>query len=188
MLETPTQQLWASFETNFLGLTPIPKSNNLPSTTAHTDENGISPRGESTTNGNIILDLSSAAAHVFLPQLGAYSASKLAFSRLLAMAQDDVFSPPSSFYPNLRTHSFHPGVILTQAAYDYGHAEDTMPWDSADLPDQFAVWLASPEAEFLEGRFVWANWDADELVARREEIVQGGLLRIGVVGRAEWGV
>lgn len=32
-----------------------------------------------------------------------------------------------------------------------------------DLPGQFAVWAASNEAAFLHGRFVWANWDVDEL-------------------------
>lgn len=31
------------------------------------------------------------------------------------------------------------------------------------LPGNFAVWAASTEAEFLHGRFVWANWDVDEL-------------------------
>ena len=38
------------------------------------------------------------------------------------------------------------------------------------LPGDFAVWLASPEAEFLNGRFVWAEWDVDELVAMREKL------------------
>jgi hypothetical protein len=33
------------------------------------------------------------------------------------------------------------------------------------------VWLASPEADFLKGKFVWSNWDAEELVARKEEIL-----------------
>lgn len=58
-----------------------------------------------------------------------------------------------------------------------------------NLPGQFAVWAASPEARFLHGRFVWAKWDVDEL--------QGGLLRkrideddeflkVGVVGIQDW--
>lgn len=39
-----------------------------------------------------------------------------------------------------------------------------------ELPGQFCVWLASPQAEFLKSKFVWANWDVDELIARAEEI------------------
>lgn len=33
------------------------------------------------------------------------------------------------------------------------------------------MWLASPEADFLQGKFVWSNWDVDELKAREKEIV-----------------
>jgi hypothetical protein len=35
--------------------------------------------------------------------------------------------------------------------------------DSVELPANFIVWLASPEAAFLKGRFVWSNWDVKEL-------------------------
>jgi hypothetical protein len=35
---------------------------------------------------------------------------------------------------------------------------------TARLPGDFAVWLASPEATFLNGKFVWAQWDVNELL------------------------
>jgi hypothetical protein len=38
-----------------------------------------------------------------------------------------------------------------------------------DLPGHFVVWLASPEAQFLNGKFACANWDIDELLARKSE-------------------
>lgn len=38
------------------------------------------------------------------------------------------------------------------------------------LPGEFAVWIAGPEAEFLNGRFVWAEWDVDEIIAMREKV------------------
>ena len=50
------------------------------------------------------------------------------------------------------------------------------------LPGNFAVWLASAEADFLAGRFVYANWDVDELKARSEEIKTTDLLKIGLIG------
>jgi hypothetical protein len=50
------------------------------------------------------------------------------------------------------------------------------------LPGHFNVWLASPEAEFLKGKFVWANWDVDELKAHAEEIKESMLLRIVLNG------
>jgi hypothetical protein len=49
-------------------------------------------------------------------------------------------------------------------------------FSSAELPGQFYVWLASSEARFLSGKFVWANWDAEELLERAEEIKSTKLL------------
>lgn len=51
-----------------------------------------------------------------------------------------------------------------------------------DLPAHFLVWLASEEAEFLKGKFVWANWDAQELLARADEIQSSMLLRVLLKG------
>lgn len=50
------------------------------------------------------------------------------------------------------------------------------------LPASFNVWLASPEARFLKGRFLWANWDVDELKAQAKEIQASAQLSIGLVG------
>lgn len=47
-----------------------------------------------------------------------------------------------------------------------------------ELPAHFQVWLASPEADFLKGKFVWANWDVDELKAHADEIKSTKLLRV----------
>ena len=44
------------------------------------------------------------------------------------------------------------------------------------------VWLVSEEAAFLKGKFVWANWDVEEMVARKNEIEKGSLLRVGLTG------
>lgn len=52
------------------------------------------------------------------------------------------------------------------------------------LPGCFHVWLASPEAEFLKGRFVWVNWDVDELKAHAKEIEESMLLKVVLNGVA----
>jgi hypothetical protein len=53
-----------------------------------------------------------------------------------------------------------------------------------DLPAHFAVWLVSPEAEFLHGRMVWANWDAEQLIERKEEFETSDLGTIKLGGLA----
>ena len=50
------------------------------------------------------------------------------------------------------------------------------------LPACFNVWLASPEARFLKGKFLWANWDVDELKAKAQEIESSMQFNIGLVG------
>ena len=51
-----------------------------------------------------------------------------------------------------------------------------------NLPAHFLVWAASREAEFLRNKLVFATWDVDELVARREEIANCPELLIGPNG------
>jgi hypothetical protein len=53
---------------------------------------------------------------------------------------------------------------------------------TVNLPAHFLVWLASPEAEFLKGKFVWANWDVDDLKERADEIKSSSLLTTGLHG------
>lgn len=50
------------------------------------------------------------------------------------------------------------------------------------LPASFSVWLASTEARFLKGKFLWANWDVDELKAHAKEIEAGSRFNLQVVG------
>ncbi len=44
------------------------------------------------------------------------------------------------------------------------------------------MWLASDEAAFLRNKFVWANWDVEELKARAEEIQTSSLLTVSLNG------
>ena len=51
------------------------------------------------------------------------------------------------------------------------------------LPADFVVWAASPEAAFLNGKYVWVNWDVEELKAQKEELVENTkLLMMGLQG------
>jgi hypothetical protein len=50
------------------------------------------------------------------------------------------------------------------------------------------VWLHSSEADFLRGKFVWVNWDVNELNQMREEIKNTDLLntKLGGVSFVGW--
>jgi short-subunit dehydrogenase len=125
----------------------------------------------------IILDISSYAAHLYMAQISAYSITKHAFTQWLAHVQEE------SKEKGVRVHSFHPGGVLTEAVRGFGMREETMDWDNVQLPGHFAVWLASKDAEFLKGRFVWANWDVEELKSRKAEFEENqDLLKLGLIG------
>lgn len=55
-------------------------------------------------------------------------------------------------------------------------------FDLVSLPGSFNLWLASPEARFLKGKYLWANWDVDELKARAKEIESSAQLTLTLVG------
>lgn len=52
----------------------------------------------------------------------------------------------------------------------------------AQLPGHFLVWLASNEAKFLKNRYVWVNWDVEELKSRAKEIESSSLLQVNLDG------
>jgi hypothetical protein len=54
--------------------------------------------------------------------------------------------------------------------------DELIPSPIAELSGQFCVWLASPEAAFLKSKYVWANWDIDEMKERAVEIKDSRLL------------
>lgn len=47
------------------------------------------------------------------------------------------------------------------------------------------LWLCGSHEEtkhHLRGRMLWANWDAEELVAKAEEFAKEGLFTMGMIG------
>jgi hypothetical protein len=119
------------------------------------------------------------------------------------MMQTIAYATPAK---NMQIISMNPGMHYTESFQRFAEA-DSFPWDDSKLkmamprcpfsgpcklttrlvklPGDFAVWAASNEAEFLHGRFVWANWDVDELQTGplREKIENDpGFLKMTVKG------
>ena len=55
--------------------------------------------------------------------------------------------------------------------------EMNVTWSSPSLTGAVGLFLTTPRAEFLRGRFVSVNWRMDELEAKKEEIVKHSLLK-----------
>ena len=73
------------------------------------------------------MDISTAAAHLPMPKIGAYGVNKFAFNQWLAHVQRDMADR------DVRVHSFHPGAILTDAVMAFGMNKEGVAWDDAHL-------------------------------------------------------
>ncbi|KAJ4856685.1 short chain dehydrogenase domain-containing protein [Trichoderma breve] len=99
----------------------------------------------------------------------------------------------------LQIISFHPGAVLTPMSRADGFDESSpINWDNAkvqlltrreeNLPAALSVWAATPAAAFLHGRFIWSNWDVDELRSgEAAKLIDSdpNYLRIGISGLTE---
>ncbi|ROV88560.1 hypothetical protein VMCG_10377 [Cytospora schulzeri] len=125
----------------------------------------------------VAIAINSFSAHLSPnDSFSAYSVAKMAMYRL--------WDTVALTNPNLSIFHTHPGVILTEMNLKAGGAASfkEIKTDDVSLPACFNVWLASPEARFLNGKFLWCNWDVDELKAQAKEIKAGTRLNIGLVG------
>ncbi|KAI1111330.1 cellulase signal transduction associated dehydrogenase [Nemania sp. NC0429] len=113
------------------------------------------------------------------PGMGAYVSSKMAAVKLLqSFAAEN---------PNVRLHHVHPGFLETAMSNELGQTiKLPYAYDEMSLPADFLVWIASPEAKFLQDKLVFSAWDVEELKSRQKEIVGGhpgtGELFIGFSG------
>ena len=118
-----------------------------------------------------ILNVTAGATHVpYLPGFSGYATSKLAAARIFDYLHHE--------HPDFFVLNFHPGLIETGIPGN----PNALNFDDIELPANFAVWAVSPEARFLNGKFVWANWDVDELKAMATEIEGSKKFTFGLLG------
>lgn len=175
-----------AFETNVLGnlnvvraflgpaaaavrVTGLSEPNDLGRTPHERQKQGVDKTGNSKVREKIIIDVSTNSTYVPYPSTALYAPTKYYFTYMLRHLQNELTQLDA---PRVRVHSFHPGEIFTPAAERAGIKQDTYDFDDESLPGGFAVWLASPAADFLKGRFLFARWDVDEIVAMRQRFEQ----------------
>lgn len=122
-----------------------------------------------------VINIPSGAAHLpYAPGACAYATAKLASAKIAEYLHHE--------NPSWNVFNMQPGVVRTNLSKGM-----TRPLpDSADLAGGLAVWLATQaRARVFNGRFLWANWDVDELLAIGEEIQKRDLLTLTLKGWAE---
>lgn len=112
-----------------------------------------------------------------LPGSSGYSLTKLSDLQLASYAAAE--------NENVTAVAFHPGIVLTDMANDFWKPYAL---DTAELAGAMCVWLSTPAARFLDGRYTTTNWDVEELMRRQDEIVQKDLLKVKLAGDFATGV
>ncbi|KAL3457153.1 hypothetical protein BJX64DRAFT_25625 [Aspergillus heterothallicus] len=158
--ETDITSWWKTQEVNIKG-TFLP-------TKAFLSKTGSKPSSPTT-----IINMTSGSAVSVPPGLSAYSISKLAVTKLTSFLQAE--------HPTITSVTLDPGVVATDMAYSVPFLEPFI-GDTPELVGGVAVWLASGDRSFLSGRVLAANWDVEELEARKQEIVERNLLTISYRG------
>ncbi|OCL13431.1 NAD(P)-binding protein [Glonium stellatum] len=152
---------WKGFEVNVLG-------------TATVTQNFL--RAKKADGEAVVISLNTVAAHWGdLPGFTSYASSKAAELRLVEALQAE--------NPEVRFVSVHPGFVETAMGDKAREGGVTgLAVTDPELAAHFILWLASPEADFLRGKFTWANWDIEELKAKKSDIVENNLLRYTIAG------
>lgn len=119
-----------------------------------------------------IITLTTGAAYEVFPSLSAYGLSKLAVFQLMTYVSVE--------NPNVLAVALHPGIVDTEMTID---SFKRFALDRPELVGGVGVWLAGwggQDRRFLSGRFVSANWDVEELVKKKQEILEKNLLKMDI--------
>ncbi|KAI0258584.1 NAD-P-binding protein [Gloeopeniophorella convolvens] len=146
---------WTTFEVNIRGLFNIARAA-LPALTE---------------SGGRIVVISAGLAQIRLPRGSDYCISKHAMIRLAEFIALE--------YPKVKIFSVHPGVILTQLAKDAGiKPSPGITLDTLELPAATMLYLTAGHMDWLNGRYLSANWDLGEVEKEWKEkvIAQNGLV------------
>ncbi|KAL4917386.1 hypothetical protein BDW62DRAFT_211238 [Aspergillus aurantiobrunneus] len=122
-----------------------------------------------------MINVSSSSALSARPESGAYRISKLAILRWTETLQLEYVDK------GLLTYCVNPGTIKTSLTENMpGELRDALP-DRPDVAGDTIAWLAAERRDWLAGRYVSCPWDMEELLGKRDEIVEKDRLKMRMV-------
>lgn len=119
-----------------------------------------------------LIVLSSVSAHFTLPGGSAYETTKQAVLKLnnYLMAE---YGPEG-----LLAYAIAPGGVMTDMAPDFPAQYHDRLTDTPQMVADTLVFLTKERREWLACRYVDSRWDMEEMLAKKEAIIQGDLLKV----------
>ena len=124
-----------------------------------------------------VIQLNSAAAWYMDPKVMAmsYSLSKLAVTRLIEHFH------AAHHEKGINAFSIQPGGVktdLSSVSMPEGKGWYELLVDDVQLCGGMCVWLTKEKRDWLSGRYIDARWDIDELLRRKQDIIDEDLLKV----------
>lgn len=120
-----------------------------------------------------VVSISSISGHLTQGTPFGFNISELATNRLTEIMAE-MYAREGILF-----HAVHPGFVK-DTAFPPGMPEEFTQFshDDMSLCGAFLIWLVIQRREWLNGRYVSANWDVEELEAKKDEIVEGDKLKM----------
>lgn len=164
-LDSEPEVYWRTWEVNIRGLFNMARTF-LPMQLSSYAKSGGSC---------IMINVSSSGALSVRPGSGSYRSSKLAVLRWTESLQVEYAEQ------GLLTFCVNPGAIKTKITEGAPEAVRNALPHQPDIAGDTIAWLASERREWLGGRYVSCPWDMEELVAKKDEIVEQDKLKLRMV-------
>jgi NAD(P)-dependent dehydrogenase (short-subunit alcohol dehydrogenase family) len=155
---------WRSWEVNLKGSYYVVRFC-IP----HLIESARKHSARESSGGHLIL-ISSVGAQLLTPGASDYQTSKHAINRLCEFINCDHGED------GIKCFAIHPGGVPTILAKNMPDAMHPYLVDNPELAAGFIVWLCSGKADWARGRYLSSNWDVDELLQMKDQIIKDDLL------------
>ncbi|KAF2095503.1 NAD(P)-binding protein [Rhizodiscina lignyota] len=154
---------WKAFEPNILVTATV------------TQAYLLARKAAGTTSPGTVLTISTLGVHWGTQLIGVsnYSASKAGQLRMMELFAAEVGD-------EVRFVTVHPGAVDTAMSMKSGLKGKLVETD-LDMVGNWMVW-ATANADWMDGRFFWLGWDVDELLKKKDEILEKNLLTYTIVG------
>jgi NAD(P)-dependent dehydrogenase (short-subunit alcohol dehydrogenase family) len=164
ILESDPEVDWRTWEVNVHGLVNMTRSL-LPLLLSSRDSKG----GLCT-----IINVASSGALTARAGSSNYRSSKLAILRWTEILQLDHQAK------GLLAYCVNPGAIKTRMTINESEEMRAKLPHKPDIAGDTITWLGAERKEWLAGRYISCPWDMEELVSKKDEIVQGDKLKMAL--------
>lgn len=162
--ESDISSWWRSWEVNLKGTYYV-----IRYAIPHLIESAHRHSARGSTGGHLIF-ISSIGAQLLIPGASDYQTSKHAINRLCEFVNVDHGED------GVKCFAIHPGGVPTTLARNMPEEIQSSLVDEPELAAGFILWLCSGKADWASGRYLSSNWDVNELLQMKDQIIKDDLL------------